>query len=488
MTYRIGIDIGTTSLKAVLFDEARRILGKAEVPYATEHPQDGFSEQDPEGIRKAFDEVLGELLTTFDPSRVESLSFSGAMHSLILLDGEGRALTPSILWSDNRALPQVEEFKAQGEALGLYERTGTPVHPMSPFFKLRWFWANTDLQGKTAMAADIKGYLLYPLLMMWVMDYSVASATGLFNLHTLAWDPWAMEKAGITGDKLPLAVEGSRGLPVTNRAFLQRWGFPEHLLLYPGASDGALANLGSGALGAGEATITVGTSGAVRMTVDQPFLDPLGRTFCYYLSPGRYVVGGAVNNGGNLLPWLADLLGLSREELFSRIPPCLNKVLPGAGGLVFLPWLHGERAPYWDGGLSASFVGLRPQHGPEDLLRAALEGVLFNLRQVLELLQEVAGPATRITLTGGFLENPQMAQLLADVLGRELEVADAKESSCLGAILLEEKAGSSKALDLKPKILRPSRNREVFDGLYEEYSRLARFFLSWQQEKNREKK
>ena len=241
-------------------------------------------------------------------------------------------------------------------------------------------------------------------------------------------------------------------------------------------------------MGSGEATITVGTSGAVRMTVDQPFLDPLGRTFCYYLSPGRYVVGGAVNNGGNILPWLADLLGISREELFSRIPSCLSEVLPGASGLVFLPWLHGERAPYWDGGLSASFVGLRPQHGQKDLLRAALEGILFNLRQVLELLQEVAGPATRITLTGGFLENPQMAQLLADVLGRELEVADAKESSCLGAILLGEKAEDGKALDLKPEIQKPSRNREVYEGLYEDYSRLARFFLSWRQEKSREKK
>ncbi|NCC83125.1 MAG: gluconokinase [Clostridia bacterium] len=484
MRYRIGIDIGTTNTKAVLYDEALTPVAASSATYKTYHEQLGFAEQDPDEVLQAFKQVLGEVLATVSTAgdSVELLAFSGAMHSLILVDGEGRPLTRSIIWSDNRAVAEVEAFKATADWLAHYRRTGTPVHSMSPFFKLLWLKRHTTLLDEAARCIGIKDYILHYLCGEYVCDYSLASATGLFNLRELAWDREALDYLEISSDLLPVPVDGDTRIPVRNRDFLQQLGLPRDLQIVPGASDGCLANLGGFALGDRETTVTIGTSGAVRMTVAEPLFDPEGKTFCYYLTRGKWVIGGAINNGGNVLQWLDGILYGGEGQIYEALEASASQITIGSDGLLFVPYLFGERAPHWDGRLRASFQGLNAFHTKAHLLRAAVEGLLYNLREVWERLQSLAGKSTKVIASGGFLRSPVWTGMMADIFGVDLYGADEQDSSCLGAVLLAGAGGESvEAPELR--VIQASVERQAaYSECYQKYLWYTRKLVALQAE------
>lgn len=440
MSYRIGIDIGTTSTKAVLYGEKLEKLASANVGYRTCHDQPGFSEQEPLEILHAFKLAVHEVLKSIgDRSKVSLLSFSSAMHALILVDREGNPLTRSIIWSDNRSVKEVEDFKKSEDWLKHYRNTGTPIHSMSPFFKLKWFKEHTELLEKTYKAIGIKEFILHHLTEEYVVDFSVASATGMFNIHELKWDEKAMHYLGITEELLPRTVDVTTRLKIRNEGFINETGLPSDVELLIGASDGCLANLGSGAMGEGETTLTIGTSGAVRMTVKEPLLDEEGRTFCYYLKKDSWVIGGAVNNGGNILSWFDGIFYEGKGQVYEDLALNIEKTPMGSDGLLFIPYLHGERAPYWDGSLHASFFGMNAYHEKAHFVRAAIEGILFNLKEVHQRLENLGGETVRLTASGGFLKSAAWKRLLGEIFGKDIYAQDSEDSSCLGAVLLDER-------------------------------------------------
>lgn len=484
MSYRIGIDIGTTSTKAVLYGKNLEKIASANIGYRTFHDQPGFSEQDPVELLHAFRRAVKDVLAgVADRSEVSLLSFSSAMHALILVDSKGHPLTRSVIWSDNRAVKEVEDFKENEDWLKHYRNTGTPIHSMSPFFKLKWFKEHTDLLGKTYKAVGIKEFILHHLTGEYVVDYSIASATGMFNIHELKWDEEAMGYLGMGKEMLPEAVDVTTRLKIRNEDFILEMGLSKGVELMIGASDGCLANLGSGAMSEGETTLTIGTSGAVRMTVKEPLLDEEGRTFCYYLKKDSWVIGGAVNNGGNILSWFDGIFYDGKGQVYEDLTVNIEKIPMGSDGLLFVPYLFGERAPYWDGSLTASYFGMNAYHERAHFVRATIEGILFNLKEVQERLENLGGETVRLTASGGFLKSGAWKRLLAEIFAKDVYAQDSEDSSCLGAVLLDERL----VLERKEKEEEPAafydENRSLeYQAYYEKYLWYSRKIAQLQKE------
>lgn len=443
----IGVDIGTTSTKAVVFSTAGRVVAHHAVEYPLLTPTPAAAEQDPEEIHRAVLTAIREAVRKAGaaPGDVVCVAFSAAMHSLIAVDADGRPLTRSITWADSRATPWAEHIKRDLGGVAIYQRTGTPIHPMSPLAKLVWLRREQpEIFARAARFVGIKEYVFFRLFERYVVDYSIASATGLFNLSRLDWDAGALEVAGITPERLAEPVPTTFHLAGLEPELARELGLLPTTPFVVGANDGVLSNLGVNAIGPGEVAVTIGTSGAMRAVVDRPLTDPSGRTFCYALTERHWVIGGPVNNGGIVFRWVRDELAASEVETARRlgIDPyevltrIAERVSPGAEGLLFHPYLAGERAPLWNANLRGSFFGLAMHHRKEHLIRAVLEGVIFNLYSILPAVEALIGPTQTMKATGGFARSGLWRQMMADIFNREVVVPESFESSCLGAAVL----------------------------------------------------
>ncbi|MGB3200742.1 MAG: gluconokinase [Nodosilinea sp.] len=445
--YIIGVDIGTTSTKSVLFTETGKVVGKALVTYPLYTPDVATAEQDPDEIFAAVLKTVQGLLEAYvlDPSQILGLCFSSAMHSLILVDADGVPLTRSITWADNRSAGWEKRIKTDMNGHEVYRRTGTPIHPMSPLVKLAWLrHEQPDLFQQAVRFISIKEYVLYRLLGRYVVDHSIATAMGLLNLETLDWDADALAIAGVSPSSLSELVPTTAVLRGLQPAMAEAMGLRSDTPLIIGASDGVLSNLGVGAISPGLVAVTVGTSGAVRAVVDRPITDPQERLFCYPLTEQHWVIGGAVNNGGIALRWVRDQLADAEvatakrlgQNVYGLLTRMAAAVPPGSEGLLFHPYLMGERSPLWNANARASVFGLSVKHTKSHLVRAVLEGIVYNLYLVLKALEDFAGPAKLIQATGGFAESPLWRQMMADIFNREVTIPEHYESSCLGAAVL----------------------------------------------------
>ena len=443
----IGVDIGTTSTKAVAFSLAGRPLANHAVDYPLLTPSPGAAEQDPEEIYRA---VLRSIRETVAKGRIARddvvcISFSAAMHSLIAVDDAGAPLTRSITWADNRAAACAERIKKDHNGAAIYRRTGTPIHPMSPLCKLVWLReAQPQIFERAAKFVSVKEFVFHRLFGRYLIDHSIASATGLFNLAELSWDAEALRLAGVDPGRLSLPVPTTTHLEGLAPGLAGELGIDAATPFVVGANDGVLSNLGVNAIKPKEVAVTIGTSGAMRTVVDRPVTDASARTFCYALTQRHWVIGGSVNNGGVIFRWVRDefaasecetakRLGIDPYEVLTRIA---ERVVPGCEGLLFHPYLAGERAPLWNANLRGSFFGLAMHHRKEHMIRAVLEGVIFNLYSILPAMEEAIGKVDLIKATGGFARSGLWRQMMADVFDRTVIVPESFESSCLGAAVL----------------------------------------------------
>lgn len=445
--YIIGVDIGTTSTKAEIFTTAGVGVVQHAIAYPLSSPEPDIQEQDPDEIFEAVVSSVNSLMvqSQISPSNVIGLCFSSGMHSLILMDQDGKPLTQSITWADRRSAPWVKEIREKHNGKAIYHRTGTPIHPMSPFVKLVWLrHEHPDLFQQATKFISIKEYVLYRWFGEYVVDYSIANATGLFNIHSLDWDAEALEVAGVQVEQLSQLVPTTHCLTDIRTEYAEQMGIAEQMPVIVGSSDGVLANLGVGAISPGIVAVSVGTSGAVRTVLDHPKTDPEEKLFCYALTEKHWVVGGAVNNGGLILRWVRDNLGdaevntanLLEADPYNILTAIAATIPPGAEGLIFHPYLAGERAPLWDTNARGSLFGIALHHTKAHIIRAVLEGVVLNLKMVLDALYELTGSISSIRATGGFARSELWRQMLADIFNYEVIVPDSFESSCFGAALL----------------------------------------------------
>jgi gluconokinase len=432
----VGVDLGTTSTKAVAYDTGGRELASASAGYPLEEPHPGWAEQDPAAILDAVRTAVRTVVSEVD-GPVAGLSFSSAMHTLIGLDGAGAPLTPSLSWADSRAAAQAERLRAAAGGLALHRRTGTPVHPMAPLPKLVWFREQQPkLAEQVASWVGIKDYVLSQLCEALVTDHSLASGTGLMDIHRLAWDPEALRLAGISAEQLPELVPTRHVLSGLSGAAASSLGLPSGTPVVVGAGDGPLANLGLGAVDPGVAAVSIGTSGAMRVMVERPAVDPLGGVFCYALTEERWAVGGAINNGGIVLDWAGQTLAPDIGKDPSVLLDLAARVPAGSGGLIMLPYLLSERAPHWSALPRGAYVGLTREHRREHLVRAAIEGVCQQLALVLQSMRAAGNEVRAVRATGGFARSELWRQVLADTLGMDVAFPAGHEGSSFGAALL----------------------------------------------------
>lgn len=462
MDYFAGVDIGTSSVKALALGPGGETLGVRKQAYPAHTDAGGRHEEDPEVITRAALSVLRSLLEALPEHRPVCVSFSAAMHGLLALDVSGSPLTPLITWADTRASAVAAAFKETPVAREIYRLTGTPIHPMSPLCKLRWLRnAQPEVFTKAAVFISIKEYVWFRLFGVYEIDRSIASATGLFDTRAGHWCAPALEAAGIDSERL------SRPVDVTFTRTGAFGGFPADLPFVIGAGDGCLANLGTGVVSPGEASVTVGTSGAVRVITPRWQPEKEERLFQYWLAEGAYVRGGATNNGGNLLDWFMGLgaTGLPgsaavpassalpaspatpSQPTFPAVPTSLpSPALPalldeafalpeGSNGLLFLPYLYGERAPVWDADARGAFIGLRAYHQRPHLLRAITEGIGYALFDTFRIL-DAEEPIHTVYASGGFTQNAAWVQQLADTFGKPVCLTDEGDASATGAALL----------------------------------------------------
>jgi len=434
----IAVDIGTTGVKVEAVDTAAVSFCGTQREYPTETSQPGWAEQDPDQVAAAVQEAVREVASGIAASglTVAGVSFSAAMHDLIGLDADGKPLTPMLTWADGRAAAQARRLRASDDWLALHRRTGTPVHPMSPLVKLLWFREERpELWGRVAHWVGVKEYVLQRLAGVLAVDESIASATGMYNLQTRDWDDGALALSGVRREQLP-GLHATTDVVARPGADATAWGLPADTPIVVGASDGVLANLGVGAVAPGVVACSIGTSSAIRGVVPRARVDEQGRVFCYVLVPGRWVVGGASNNGGNVLRWLGRVMGADLADPDVGLTEAAASVPPGAEGLLMLPYLSGERAPRWSGDPRGALVGLTQRHTRAHIARAALEAVCLQLALVLDAMRAAGLEPTELRATGGFAQSPFWRQLLADVLGMPIGFPAGEQGSAVGAALL----------------------------------------------------
>jgi gluconokinase len=475
----LGCDIGTGSFKVTACYSTGELVKEVHHYYPVNHPQPGFAEQNPGSIKNAFIDCLHRIMPLL-PSAPVAMGFSSAMHSLMLVDKDNRALTDLIVWEDNRSHEIAEILRSDPLRKTIYENTGTPVHSMSPLCKIRWFRDNEPgLFQQAAKFIGIKEFLWHWMFGVYEVDISVGSATGLLNIHNLKWEKTALIFCGTDEDHLSAIVNTSHIRANPSKEFLQATNLPAGMKYCIGASDGCLANFGSGIKSASQAALTIGTSGAVRITSDKPVINHETMIFNYLLDENVFISGGPVNNGGNVLLWLfKTFLKKEKPDIddFENLEKSLSSAPAGSAGLICIPWFYGERAPVWDEKASGVWMGVRSYHSEFHFFRAALEGVCFTLRRILESMEEISGPIDSLYISGGFTRSRQWVQMMADITHKKIVINEKADASSLGAILWTAKAlgmAPGKPLRKEDTVVLPREsNYQILDKQYRIFCQL----------------
>ncbi|WP_071130098.1 gluconokinase [Enterococcus timonensis] len=420
-----GIDLGTTQTKIVVYNKDGVVRHQVYRSYQLVQDQPGMAELKISDLLQAVQGCLAEVWQLFAP-QLQLVSFSSAMHGLLVLDENVEPLTELLTFADTRAVSVTSKLTAT-QRENFLQKTGVPVHPMAPVYKIKWLEKNRpEIFAKAGYFVGFKDYLWYLLTGKLWQDVACGAATGLMKTDGGIYDEEILHWAGITTKQLPqLKAMTESFSPVASDKFPFLKG---DVPFFIGGSDGVLANLGAVKTG-NEAVMTMGTSGALRYL--SPVLPEVlpEQLFCYNYQENGWLIGGASSNAGSTLAW-------GKERFFpeTEFSLAITKALKSTQPPVFLPYLLGERAPLWQPEATGSFWQLRYGQDNADLFFGVILGILFNMKIILQSVEDAAGPRSEILANGGFFQTPALAQLAADVLQRPLIFQENNEASALGAV------------------------------------------------------
>lgn len=439
MTYLLGIDVSTTATKALLIDQQGSVVAVAAQEYNFETPQPLWSEQDPAlwwyGAVQSIRAVLAQ--SGVDPAQIAGVGLTGQMHGLVLLDANGTVLRPSILWNDQRTAAQCDEIRRRIGKAQLIQLTGNDA--LTGFTAPKVLWVREHEPEIYARARHIllpKDYVRWLLTGEYAMDKADGAGTLLVDLASRTWSTAVLAALEIPADWLPPLYEGPQITGTITAEAAAATGLLAGTPVMAGGGDQAAQAVGVGAVTEGVVALTLGTSGVVFASVDKPFYEPQGRlhAFCH-AAPGRWHLMGVMLSAAGSLRWYRDTLapGVGYDDLLAPAA----QIAPGCEGLLFLPYLTGERTPHPDPLARGAFVGLTVRHQQAHLTRAVLEGVGFGLRDSFELMKGVGLSAIRqVRVSGGGARSPLWRQILADILNSELVTVNTTEGAAYGAALL----------------------------------------------------
>jgi xylulokinase len=433
----LGIDVGTGGTRAVLVDRRGVVVASASsehAPIRSEHI--GWAEQDPHDWWRAAKEAVAAVIVAASGAEIEAIGLTGQMHGCVMLDAQGVVLRPALIWCDQRTQPECDWLEAKIGRERLIELTCNPALPNFTLTKL--LWVRTHQPEIFALIAHVmcpKDYVRYRLTGEFAIDMQEASGTLLLDVSHRRWSEEVAEVAGIPMSWLPRLFEGPEICARVSATGAGATGLAAGTPVAAGAGDQGAGAVGMGIVGPGSVSATIGTSGVVFASTDKPTMDRLGRlhTFCH-AAPGLWHVMGVTNGAGLSLRWFRDTFapGVGYDELSAEAA----KVPAGSDGLLWAPYLFGERTPHLDPQARAAFVGLTASHTRAHCVRAVMEGVAFSLRDTLSLFAELGIPVQQIRLGGGGARGSLWRQIQADVYGHEVELLAADEGGAFGAALL----------------------------------------------------
>ena len=438
----VALDLGTSSARAILFDGSGRNLPglESQIPYRMKTTSDGGVEMDADRLVDIVAKTIDDLLDLIEPLQgilppVAGVAACTFWHNLMGVDRNGRAVTPVYSWNDTRAADAARELRETIDEGELHARTGCVLHASYWPAKLTWLQRSSpDLFKRAHRWMSIGEYLYLRLFGKTVCSISMASATGLFNQNECNWDPEILSFLGIGIDRLSPLGDTDAGLEDLGRDYAARWPALTRARWFPALGDGACGNVGSGCVTQDRAALNIGTSGALRVAWRASSVKIPPGLWCYRVDRERFVMGGALSNGGDLFAWMQDTLRLGSEE---EVAMEVEKLGADTHGLTILPFLSGERSTGWHSEARAAIVGLSLDTTPMEIVRAGLESVAYRFAAIYDLIgREIAKPAKVIASGAAVLRSPAWAQIISDVIGAEIVTSAEAEISSRGAALM----------------------------------------------------
>ncbi|NLJ18340.1 xylulokinase [Globicatella sulfidifaciens] len=438
MSYVLGIDLGTGSLKGLLFNESGELITTADQNYALLQPKPGYSEQNPLDWKEAMFNVMDELNNRVDDfsERLVAISFSGQMHSLVLLDQHNEVIRPAILWNDVRTTKQcqtiMEEFGP--ELLAITKNIALEGFTLP---KILWIQEN-ELENwqKTKHLMLPKDYLVYSLTGEYSMDYSDAAGTLLLDIEKLDWSEDILTQFNINRSILPTLHRSIDKVASITTDIKERYGFTHDVSVHAGGADNACAALGAGIVDKGLGMISIGTSGVFLASEPTAEVDYKGKVHLFnHSAPDLYYAMGVTLAAGNSLNWFKNTFAsnLKFEELLEGI----DKIEPGSEGLLFTPYITGERTPHNDSEIRGSFTNIDIRHGLKHFARAVLEGITFSLKDAQMIMSNVSNQEfDRLVSVGGGAKNKDWLQMQADIFNAEIITLETEQGPGVGAAML----------------------------------------------------
>lgn len=441
MTRLIGIDLGTSSVKVVVIDENGRLLGVGTREYPIHTPQPSFAEQEPEDWWRASTAALREAITLSGsaPDAIRGIGLCGQMHGPALVDSGGAPVGPAIIWPDQRSVIEVQEIFDLVGAETLARVAGTA--PATGFLAPTLRWLRKHDPGRLDRAAACllpKDYVRLRLTGEIATEASDASATAMFDIRRRTWSEDIVRALDIPARLLPRVLDSAEVAGMLTREAAEMLGLLPGVPVVAGSADQAAHAVGSGLLDPGIGSVAVGTGGQLISVLTAPQADPGLRlhTFCH-AHPERWYVLGAMLAAGLSLRWLRNTLGMAGDpDAYEKLAALAAQAPPASGGLLFLPYLVGERSPLMDPLARGCFVGLTLRHELGHMVRAIMEGVAFAMRQILDIILAFELPVERLLAVGNGMGSPVWRQIMADVLARPLHLAAEGERPGVGAALI----------------------------------------------------
>jgi xylulokinase len=437
----LGIDVGTGGTRAILIDRNGKVLASHSADHAPIHSEHiGWAEQDPEDWWRAAKAAIAGALSAAKAAghtaEVEAVGLTGQMHGCVMLDAAGQVLRPALIWCDQRTQPECAWLNATIGAERIIQWTANPALPNFTLTKLLWVRAHQpEIFVKIAHVLCPKDYVRFRMTGVYAMDMQEASGTLLLDVVHRRWSAEMADASGIPLTWLPELFEGPEICARISAVGAEATGLKLDTPVAAGAGDQGAGAVGMGILAPGSVSATIGTSGVVFAATAKPTLDPQGRlhTFCH-AAPGIWHVMGVTNGAGLSLRYLKDTFFPS--STYDELTALAAEVPPASDGLLWAPYLFGERTPHLDPEARAAFVGITASTTNAHYVRAVLEGVAFSLKDTFTLFAQLNIPVERIRLGGGGARGPLWRQIQADVYGRPVELLEAEEGGAFGAALL----------------------------------------------------
>jgi xylulokinase len=478
----LGIDVGTGGTRVVLIDPSGAVVASSASEHAGIHSaQIGWAEQDPEDWWRATREALAGVMAASELARnqIKAVGFTGQMHGCVMLDADGTVLRPALIWCDQRTQPQCDWLTEKIGFERLIELTCNPALPNFTLTKLLWVREHQpEIFSKISHVLCPKDYVRYRLTGEFAMDMQEASGTLLLDVANRRWSTEMAEATRIPMEWLPRLFESPEICAGVSAVGAGETGLAVGTPVVAGAGDQGAGAVGMGILAPGSVSATIGTSGVVFAATDSPVKDRLGRlhTFCH-AAPGRWHVMGVTNGAGLSLRYFRDTF--TPGSNYDMLADGAAEAPAGSEGLMWAPYLFGERTPHLDPEARAAFVGITASHRQGHFVRAVMEGVAFSLRETLTLFRELGVPVKAIRLGGGGARSALWRQIQADVYGQPVEVLVAEEGAAFGAALLagtgigvwDSVEAACAATVHVAQTLAP-KNAAVMDEAYQQYRRI----------------